>query len=218
MIVLAYLPNSTPEFAFLGKDCIDDCWGFSIEWQVAFSPALPGGTFVILWSNYLKSSIWMLWPFLFCKFEGVEAMGRHGLVPITAFCPSVFSQLLKSWSTENEGKCDLDVTYSTVKYVPDPRRFISFLLSYSRDEKSAFQHLRCPCSDREWKSPFVRSWRNFCDGQNEWEGNTDFVTPIIRGGWLLAQLAVLILKVLSLTRPRVQMSSQIQLFSVKWLW
>lgn len=45
------------------------------------------------------------------------------------------------------------------------------------------------------------------------EGNTDFVTPIIRGSWLLAQLAILILKVLSLTRPRVQMSSQIQLFS-----
>lgn len=150
MIVLTYLPNSTPEFAFLGgKDCIDNCWGFSIERQVAFFPALPGGTLVLLWSNCLKTRIWMLWLFLFCKFEGVEAMGRHGLGSITAFCPSVFSQLLKSWSTENEGKCDLDVTYSTVKYVPDPRRFISFLLSYSRDEKSAFQPLRCPCNDQE---------------------------------------------------------------------
>lgn len=105
------------------------------------------------------------------------------------------------------------MTYSTVKYVPDPRRFISFLFSYSIDEKSAFQPLRCPCSDRECKSPLIRRWRSFCDGGNEWEGNTDFVTPIIRGGWLLAQLAILILKVLSLTRPRAQMSSQIQLFS-----
>lgn len=71
-------------------------------------------------------------------------MGRHGLGPIIAFGPSVFSQLLNHDPSENEGKCDLDVTYSTVKYVLDPKRLISFLLSYSRDEKLAFQPLNAP--------------------------------------------------------------------------
>lgn len=98
MIVLTCLPSSTPEFDFGGKDCIGNCWGYSIEQQVALFLALPGGTFVLLWGNYLKTRIWTLWPFLFCKFEGVGAMGRHGLGPISTFCPSVFSQLLKSWS------------------------------------------------------------------------------------------------------------------------
>lgn len=103
------------------------------------------------------------------------------------------------------------MTYSTVKYVPDPRRFISFYL-VTPELKISISTFRCPCSDRECKNPLIRRWRSFCGGEMS-EGNTDFVTPTIRGGWRLAQLAILILKVLSLTRPRAQMSSQIQLFS-----